>query len=782
MFVRSLALSAIAVVALGACSDDEKPSLLDVTEATTCGTGGITIRRGIDDNENGRLDGNEIDSTRDVCNTPNNLLVTSAVTAGSDGCTFGGTRIASGLDNGDGGGTAGNGALEAGEIDETRVVCQGEGFFVRSFEAPSGADGANLFVTSGGAATNGPGGDGGDIEVLADNGSLGGHVKAFRNGSAPVTITAPALTPAFGSAPVVIEGNVTINTVADPTALAANTPYRDPGGTLLIWNGSNSVNPSGLRVAAGASLTFGGVGPVQVALEYDIDIAGTVMLRDGINGRDLVLAGRAVVVRDSGTIDLSGAEGGGNAGQLTFSAYAPGSTLVVAGTLNLAGGPGTAGGNGGRLIAGMSRGAIYAVGDINLGGGTGTSGNGGPGGSVVLDLQYGSVAVAGTVSMRGGDGTVSGGLGGNFTVGAPARCDVTATLNLSGGNGATGGDAGELNMSIGGGLHFAGSVIGRGGVASGTNGGRGSQFSLFIEAGDGYSASESFVGDTTFSGSVDLRGGAGVSAGGYGGDFQIEADYDEGAFGQEIVFYGVPLFDTRGGSGSTYGGYGAQVSFQNGDSDSRLGVAGGGVFVTSDINTSGADGSTDTGGGSGFIDFETSYTASGSANPNARVVSTGALIANGGNGTDGGSMSGMYAFGMNGVELRGSLSGNGGVGTTANGGSSGAFDIYAEKGPVTIAATIVLRGGNGAETGGDVDTIEVSGATISCAGEWSATGGAGGTIRGGNGSQVAFISTRGDTTLDPDLTVQVTGGTGASPGTDGWVLVNGSDVTAALAD
>jgi len=40
-------------------------------------------------------------------------------------CAKGGVTVQVGLDNGDGGGTAGNGTLEAGEVDDTTTLCNG---------------------------------------------------------------------------------------------------------------------------------------------------------------------------------------------------------------------------------------------------------------------------------------------------------------------------------------------------------------------------------------------------------------------------------------------------------------------------------------------------------------------------------------------------------------------------------------------------------------------------------------------------------------------------------
>jgi hypothetical protein len=55
------------------------------------------------------------------------LLVMAQEASGSN-CMGGGTRISSGIDNGDGAGVAGNGQLEPGEVDLTRYVCSPVGY------------------------------------------------------------------------------------------------------------------------------------------------------------------------------------------------------------------------------------------------------------------------------------------------------------------------------------------------------------------------------------------------------------------------------------------------------------------------------------------------------------------------------------------------------------------------------------------------------------------------------------------------------------------------------
>jgi hypothetical protein len=73
------------------------------------------------------LQAGEITSTWYVCNgtsAAQTLINQSAEPAGAN-CANGGTRVTSGLDDGAGGGTAGNGQLEAGEVRATSYVCNG---------------------------------------------------------------------------------------------------------------------------------------------------------------------------------------------------------------------------------------------------------------------------------------------------------------------------------------------------------------------------------------------------------------------------------------------------------------------------------------------------------------------------------------------------------------------------------------------------------------------------------------------------------------------------------
>jgi hypothetical protein len=107
-----------------------------------CAAGGKKVDSGLDNGDgggtarNGILETGEIDATTYVCNGLDgaagaagtngfsSLIKTTAESPGAN-CAAGGRKVESGLDNGDGGGTANNGVLEAGEVDATTYVCDG---------------------------------------------------------------------------------------------------------------------------------------------------------------------------------------------------------------------------------------------------------------------------------------------------------------------------------------------------------------------------------------------------------------------------------------------------------------------------------------------------------------------------------------------------------------------------------------------------------------------------------------------------------------------------------
>ena len=117
----------------GADGQDGSTALIDGQDGastepagTNCANGGVKIEAGVDDNGNGQLDSNEVDSTQYICDggsSATTMLTSYSTPPTSMGCDIGGSVISHGLDNGDGGGTAANGQLESGEVDHSTIFC-----------------------------------------------------------------------------------------------------------------------------------------------------------------------------------------------------------------------------------------------------------------------------------------------------------------------------------------------------------------------------------------------------------------------------------------------------------------------------------------------------------------------------------------------------------------------------------------------------------------------------------------------------------------------------------
>jgi hypothetical protein len=90
-----------------------------------CSNGGVRIDAGIDSNVNNLLDTSEVTTTEYICNGQDGssgangltALVTQSIEAAGSNCTYGGTRIDSGLD------ANSNNALDLAEISATSYVC-----------------------------------------------------------------------------------------------------------------------------------------------------------------------------------------------------------------------------------------------------------------------------------------------------------------------------------------------------------------------------------------------------------------------------------------------------------------------------------------------------------------------------------------------------------------------------------------------------------------------------------------------------------------------------------
>ena len=134
----------------GASGADGHDALVALADASPveCPAGGKIIQSGKDDGrgggiaDDGILESGEIEVTTPICNGQNgangsngasgyNALV-SIATATQEQCPTGGKVIGVGIDDGDGGGVAGDGVLQAGEVDSSTPVCNGGSCGVRN--------------------------------------------------------------------------------------------------------------------------------------------------------------------------------------------------------------------------------------------------------------------------------------------------------------------------------------------------------------------------------------------------------------------------------------------------------------------------------------------------------------------------------------------------------------------------------------------------------------------------------------------------------------------------
>lgn len=122
----------------GADGQDGAPASAMLIEATplppgdTCGAGGVLVRFGADSDADGVLDDDEVTATSTVCDGEDGTSVniaTEAIAPGAE-CPGGGTRVLAGHDD------DGDGALDADEVESSRAVCNGT-------DGTDGADGAD---------------------------------------------------------------------------------------------------------------------------------------------------------------------------------------------------------------------------------------------------------------------------------------------------------------------------------------------------------------------------------------------------------------------------------------------------------------------------------------------------------------------------------------------------------------------------------------------------------------------------------------------------------------
>ncbi|AKF10084.1 DUF7151 family protein [Sandaracinus amylolyticus] len=430
-----------------------------------CASGGVVLTSGTDDDRDGALDAGEVESTRPICDGDDGRSIAMRTSADPPGanCATGGVRIEAGID------ANANGTLDAAEVSAalTRYVCNGA-------QGPQGVQGAT--GAQGPQGATGAQGPQGATGAQGPQGATGAQGPQGATGAqGPQGATGPQ---------------------------GAQGPQGPAGALAAYGDGSAGA----LSVAVGNTLdltTPAGVaalGATRTSLQFtSITIAGTLVVPSGVTLRATgaaTITGQIVV--DTGTIDGGGYRA--DPGIARSSAGPPNGGIAIAplSITNLVELPLYGGGAGGRPAnaGGGSEGggsfALFARGGISIpvGGsilangahgqnpmtaGQGIAGGGGGGGGVVVLLSAGSLSVGGAVRANGGNGAVGfngnggtaeggggGGGGGVVLLVAASAPSITGTLQVNGGTaGANSGPAATY-------------VFGGGGGASGGHGGSGS--------------------------------------------------------------------------------------------------------------------------------------------------------------------------------------------------------------------------------------------------------------------------------------------------------------------
>lgn len=112
---------------------DGLSTLVEISEepsSSNCVNSGTKVEAGLDSNNNGILDNDEITNIEYICNgisSDTTMLTSISPPPSNKRCTGGGRVISNGFDNGEGSGIASNGQLESDEIDYSTSFCTTRG-------------------------------------------------------------------------------------------------------------------------------------------------------------------------------------------------------------------------------------------------------------------------------------------------------------------------------------------------------------------------------------------------------------------------------------------------------------------------------------------------------------------------------------------------------------------------------------------------------------------------------------------------------------------------------
>ena len=796
-----------ACLALMACSGGS-PGLSRMTEvssSTKCPQGGVTLAVGVDKNGNGVLDDAEVTQTTEICNgavgatgaagaagaagvagttgptgaagsngAPS-LVSTTMLNAGDAHCANGGVKLSTGLDNGAGGGIAGNGVLEAGEVTATQYVCNGTApLYSQSTDAPTGPAGTSVIDVSGVDSDGGSAGGGGRVNIAIQTATQGGHVLIFTTGAVDAGF-APSAAPTFrpGSTPLVVSSDLTIGsfaTAADALDAGATYFYSQTAEQYVALSDAGTTSAwTSVQVAAGKVLTLPAVG---LRVPLDIVNAGTIVLPAGSNlglsaERFYGAAGSLLATRGADSTD-GGA--GAPGGTVRISA----SLLINHGAIDARGGAGDQGGAGGALYLGANDGVLENTGALTTTGGAGLV-QGGNGGQINLNGSLGA-RNAGALDASGGAGPQRGGAAAPVGLSAAGLVLNSGALTARGGacstSGCVPGRGSNANVEAwGADVRTSGSIDTSGGAAVDSPAGVPGAINLSAGDAEGWNVNSIPAGSVYVSGSLVARGSAFKSN---AVNIWESTNYPRG---QQIVLYGYQALLANGGA-APHGqaGWAGSLTVSNGSNlaFSGFGNTSGSIVNQARLVAHGGDGVH--GGAGGGVNLSTQSTDptlshlqvvrnSGSVDLSAGASSTTGACQSPGLGR-------LYFEGTEGVANTGEVTINGGACSAGTGqsGSGGAVNFWAEFGDATNSAAVHVNGGSSHDQGGLGGSIFLRGVTAQSTAALEARGG-NATAAGGQGGTVTLYSTGGASTSSG--TVSVAGGTGTPAGLAGAFVKDG---------
>ncbi len=601
--------------------------------------------------------------------------------------------------------------------------------------------------------------DGGNLALFSYGGSviMGGTVN-LRGNAVP-----------SGAAPAGAGGSLQLSAQAGDVVLrpgmlqaaggnCTNGNFGGDGGNIEIEGRTATLQTVdwGFRTRGGLGAISGGVGgdifvnidgPINAFIPF-LASSGSTISGATVNAGDVRILGLTVQGAVVGSADGGNGGSGGDAGSISVEGESV-FGLALEATANGGIGSAGSGGDGGNV-------SVYADGAamVNLlltlqaNGGQGSSSGG----------QSGACEVSSYAEMRNLDVTLTAvggaggtGPGGNGSTGfnassiqqsssyGEAITNSTFTVNVSAGNGTTGGSAGNLNVFLGSSNlnDFSLSITGNGGT--GTTGAGGAGGNLFVSHGT--------FASTRLSLTSNLNGGSSQSGdGGLGGG--ISVTQTRGSF----WLSGGPLNAAGGASaGAGTGGEGGRFNYDGQEIETE--------FVSTNVTCNFNGGSSATGsGGSGGYNVDYAY----QVDAGIARINGGSIFAAGGTGNSvngaGGSGGGVLLQTQIGglwfdsdLDIRGA--GNTGGGAGGSGGNAALFalfgdlvitgDILADSPTATVPgmAGQVNLGGNAASTMTISSLISCNGGTGTAAA--GPVGAAGGNINVGGGTErnVRFTAT-----------------------------------------